>query len=371
MNYDFAEIESLMHDATFASIDWPSNDIVDLFIHCLRRASDGSEIQDPIVQFRFSDVAALGLSFDTWDASVRPSLLSLPVAADVMASVNKSCGGAPISADFDSLDAVDSAIMGLGLSWLQGGEEAFRSCPRRIVVTLEGGWGQGDHRLDMSLMIGCGELEFLSSGQHLGIDRWASEFDAWWRGWDEYWDDKDEHEDDDDEYEAAIPVGESEPLDLNYQPPPENAFDLKSHDVPKELLSPIEGWIDGCHRRDWVRMARAWPWPNVEESERVKQLEEECLGYEFGRWIYVRVVDGWWIEGIRAAVTLRGVEHCMPMEGDPAENLEIVTNFALWKYRNQWVIRNRGGGYPKYGSSPKWSSGQGAWLHNWDSGPVE
>ena len=54
---------------------------------------------------------------------------------------------------------------------------------------------------------------------------------------------------------------------------------------------------------------------------------------------YARSVDSFWIEGERACVVVRGIQHWMPLEGEPARDDESVWAFGLRRVGDRWRIR--------------------------------
>jgi hypothetical protein len=93
-------------------------------------------------------------------------------------------------------------------------------------------------------------------------------------------------------------------------------------------------------------------------------------GDDFGRWGFARALDDWWIEGRRACAVVRGIEHEMPQEGDPAENRESVWTFALRWRECRWIIDSYVQGWPRFGSAKKLPSRRKPWLKRWQSGLV-
>ncbi|MEK6235120.1 MAG: hypothetical protein N2C14_10430, partial [Planctomycetales bacterium] len=165
--------------------------------------------------------------------------------------------------------------------------------------------------------IGCAALEVRSSGVPLDLENWRNQFEAWWRGWREHWDEKDDDQETEPcQEDVFIPAGESTP-DLSYEPPSRPAFSLETN-CPSDLLKPIEEFHGGRNKRDWMKLASAYPDLDATIEERAEQLKEWYLGDEFGCWTYARHIDSWWREGRRACVVVRGIEHCMPDEEDPA-----------------------------------------------------
>src|SRR5262249_2351761 len=158
-------------------------------------------------------------------------------------------------------------------------------------------------------------------------------FEAWWSGWRTHWsavasngwaDDAEPTLED-----TFIPAGESPAPNLTYRQPLEPAFDVAASDTPTELLEPIEDFHVGRHERDWSRMASSYPYLDRTNDERANQFRDQYLSQDFGQWVYVRRVDSWWCEGDRACVVVRGIEHTMPDDEEPARNEETVVTYGL------------------------------------------
>jgi hypothetical protein len=116
-------------------------------------------------------------------------------------------------------------------------------------------------------------------------------------------------------------------------------------------------------------LAQIYPGIDQNIEERARDLTR-WSEQGFGRWGYARAIDDWWIEGTRACVIVRGVEHCMPDDGDPAENQETVWTFALRKQGDDWTIGTLSQGWPRFGSAKALSDSDKPWLKRWSSGDV-
>jgi hypothetical protein len=117
-------------------------------------------------------------------------------------------------------------------------------------------------------------------------------------------------------------------------------------------------------------MAHAFPQPDKPVDERARNLEGWNCAHDFGRWGYARSVERWWVEGRRACVVVRGVEHAMAADDDPATNQETVWTIALRNRRGEWCIDTYSQGWPAFGSAEKLDEKHKTWLKRWKSGRV-
>jgi hypothetical protein len=223
----------------------------------------------------------------------------------------------------------------------------------------------------VNVVVAADSFDISSGGMPLDLDEWELQYQAWWQGWKEHWETRGNGgPEEPSEFERAIPAGVGEPPDLAYAPPTESAFALEKTDVPAEIVRPIRDWIESQHERDWLRMALIYPCPDEVAEDRAKKLMEWNTGHLFGRWAYARSIESWWAETKRACVVVRGIEHQMPIEGDPAENRETVWTFALRKREGIWTIDTYSQGWPGFGSARVLSAKEKPWLKNWRAGVV-
>jgi hypothetical protein len=108
-------------------------------------------------------------------------------------------------------------------------------------------------------------------------------------------------------------------------------------------------------------------YPDFDEGidKRAARLREQFLGPNYGRWMYVRHIDGWWCEGNRACVVVRGIEHDKGDEESPARNEETVVTYGLRKFRQTWAIVTWSQGWPRFGSAEKLQGAQ-TWREGWN-----
>ena len=134
-----------------------------------------------------------------------------------------------------------------------------------------------------------------TNGAPLDIETWESQFEAWWAGWQAHWSARRDIKPGEEQAaleDTFIPAGQPELPDLSYRPPAAAPFLLSVPTTPAELLKPIEDYHTGLHERDWARVAAAYPCFDQKPGERAARLQEQLLGHDYGRWVYVRHVDG-------------------------------------------------------------------------------
>ena len=372
-------IRALLHDATLLDVAWdrPLGTLVARF-DCLRRHPDGTDLTDRTVAFTLAGVRAVAVGYDSTSLEDRPSAFEPPqhVTAGELADWPYRPQEAALWINSAlTEDAVDAARV----DWLAGGEPDLRAAGCTFCLTFDQ-WGDfGMPMIRVWLLAGGDDFKISSGGGlPLDLDLWEGQFDGWWKGWRAYWalkpnDDTDERGGGGGgarEYETAIPAGEPEPPDLSYRPPAEPPFVLEPTDALPDLLRPFRDWFEGHHAGDWHRVARAYPAPDQLPRERAAQLEGWKTGHDFGRWGYARSIDGWWAEGGRACVVVRGIEHEMPSEGDPAGNRETVWTFVLRHRGGAWVIDTYSQGWPGFGPANKLPPAEKPCLGRWTAGEV-
>ncbi|MEO1173240.1 MAG: hypothetical protein AAFX94_14500, partial [Myxococcota bacterium] len=201
----------------------------------------------------------------------------------------------------------------------------------------------------------CGGEGFVirTSGAELSREQWSAERDAWWSGWERHWSSESEvpGENEVSIEDTIIPAGRHK-LDTRYEPPWRAAFEVGPHDLPRDLVFPIQEWFEAMVSGDWERCARAYPDPAAAFEEHVAQLALNAEHF-FGRWSYARELEDWWIEGRCAFVRVRGLEYIVSDEENSGTDEESVWDFALRKRQLGWVISCFSQGWPRYGSAPR------------------
>lgn len=363
------DIPNLLHDAQLLTVEWkPELAQVVLMFDCLRRNADGSEMADRSVEIRLVGVHRIAAYYDPVDIRLRPS--SCRLDDPFIASDLENWPLPPLEAflAINSEESLFSMATSWRVDWLQGCPmpPAADRCALFIHLQINK-HDNGETASERSLYFECDSIHTLSSGVPLDLDHWAGQFDAWWKSWEQHCQ-RGEGSDGEDrelvEEDAFIPSGEDPPQDLSYRPPDRTAFSVQRTGAPAALLQPIQDMHEAILDRNWARLARAWPNYDKNTDERARELEEQYLGLDFGRWAYVRQVDEWWEEGNQACVTVRGIEHSAPDDEDPATNQEVVITYALRKSDRGWRILTFSQGWPEYGSADS-SDGPKPWLDEW------
>lgn len=373
------EIPELLHDAPLVSGDWDSNaSRLTLVYECLRRNLDGREIEDRRVSIVLDDVAAVAVAYDSWRSQVRPSELVVPERAVVTTLApwpfQETEALLAINSRFDAEDVELFARC----DWLCGGRSAGNKTRYQLGLRFLGRIPD----VQLLLWVGAGSITPAAGTGPLSLELWAGQYRAWWDHWNDHWeeegvDDDEEVEEGDEEHrldleDTAIPAGEELPPDLSYRPPNEPAFELSATDAPAEIVTTLRDWFESLVDRDWARRAAAEPNIDLDPEEQVSAITERFLGDEFGRWGYARAIDQWWVEGKRAYIRIRGIEHAMPDEDDPAENVESVWDLPLRRRGGKWQICGpTQQGWPCYGSAEEKPSREKPWLEGWQGGEVK
>lgn len=358
------DIPSLLHDARLTDWHWDSQlRRMQWFFSCLRRDEDGLPIEDSTVELRLEGVEQVLAYYSPAACTVKPSEFDVrqrlsagdlagwavqPTEATVAINSRQADFDLATSCTQDVLvDGVEPSALRVHLSFVPHSYAADS-----VVVTL---------------LVVCDSLQPFAAGVPLDVETWTAQFEAWWAGWRQHWAGATEVQNEEREpslEDTFIPAGQSPPPDLSYRPPAAPPFHLEPTDAPVELLKPIKDFHAGLHDKDWQRMASAYPYFDRSDAERAEQLQDQYLSHEFGRWLYVRCVDSWWCEGVRACVVVRGVEHTMPDEDAPAKNEETVVAYGLRKAGDRWVITTWSQGWPRFGSATKIQKRQ-SWKDLW------
>jgi hypothetical protein len=375
MSVDHTDIPALLHDARLTALDWdPPLARLRATFACLRRNADGSSIEDPAIDLDFVGTERIAAYFEPSSIDARPSRFRVrrPLKAQDLRNWQQPVGEAVIAINSSSADfRLETACR---IDWLADGAPDRQAASRLLRVHLD--LSPHLHRPDgvrAALYIECDSVQTFSHGIPLDLDQWAMEYQAWWTGWKEYWDTK--PVDGDDEAsgleKAYIPAGVDPPPDTAYWPPDRPAFQVGETDAPVALLRPIEKLLSGVLSRDWEQVADAYPDLSLPTDRRARALADRYLSFDFGRWIYARRIDSWWLEGSRACVIMRGVEHRVPDGEDPEANEETVVTYGLRLHRGCWIIWTWSQGWPRHGSAPPFEE-DAAWREEWGltgSGP--
>jgi hypothetical protein len=366
------DFSRLLHDAQLVLVEWdrPLGKL-SLAYKCLRQNVDGTKMDDTTVTLTLANVTALAVGYESSSLTMRPPQFALAKrirAKDLTNWPFRTQEAGLVINPVTLEDTLDAVI----LDWMTGDAQAMRSAPMQWVVSFDQWLDFGMPIVYVRLLAGGDSYSIEGNGVPLDVKDWEAQYGAWWKAWKQHWADKSEEEESDEagEFDAPIPAGESPAPDLSYQPPAESPFELEAHTVPAEVIEPIRTWFEAHQRKDWRAMAEAFPYAAVGLEERSAQLAKEYTDYAFGSWGYGRSIDSWWVEGRRACVVLRGIEHCMASEGDPASNRETVWEFALRQRKGRWIINSYSQGWPGFRSAKAKPAQQKPWLAKWKSGIV-
>ena len=165
--------------------------------------------------------------------------------------------------------------------------------------------------------------------------------------------------------DTFIPAGQPDSPDLSYRPPTTAPFLVLTTTAPAGLLKPVEDYHTGVHERDWPKVAAAYPYFDFRPGRACGPSAGPVPRPDHGRWVYVRCIDGWWCEGDRACVVVRGIEHVKGDGESPDRNEETVITYGLRRFRQAWVIATWSQGWPRFGSADKLPEAQ-SWRDGWN-----
>lgn len=363
------DIPPLLHDARLIDCRWDGHlRTLRLSFRCLRRNLDGTPIQDPTVDLKLGGVDRIVASYSPADVTVRPSEFK-PASRIALSDLKDwSHGAVEAHLAINSLQADFQAATACVRDVLVGDrDDPTGNSSLRVHVSFEP-HNYGPEGTLTSLCIDCDSLEPFTNGVPLDVETWERQFESWWTGWREHWSAKRQDESGEEQpalEDTFIPAGESEIPNLAYRPPSAAPFLVPATSGPAELLKPIEDYHTGFHERGWLKVAAVYPHLDARLEERAARLADQYLGRDYGRWVYVRHIDGWWCEGDRACVIVRGVEHIKGDDESPARNEETVITYGLWRFRQSWVIATWSQGWPQFGSAEKLLESQ-PWRDGWN-----
>ena len=362
-------IPPLLHDARMNDCRWNGHlKTLDLCFQCLRRNVDGTPIEDSTVDLKLGGVERVVAYYSPSSVTVKPSevepnfrigLADLEDWAHEAMEAHLAINSP--QAEFEAATAcVREALVG-------DVEDRSDESPLRVHVSFEP-HNYGPQATTTSLSIDCDSLEPFTNGVPLDIETWQRQFEAWWAGWRQHWSAKGQDEPAEQQpalEDTFIPAELSDAPDLDYRPPSAAPFLLSATTAPLELLKPIEDYHIGFHERDWSRVAAAYPFFDHGPDEHAARLRDQFLGWNYGRWVYVRHIDEWWCEGSRACVVVRGIEHIKGDDESSARNEETVITYGLRKFRQNWVIATWSQGWPRFESAEKLNDAQ-TWRDGWN-----
>ena len=360
-------LSHLLHDASLERVV-ADGDTVSMFFECLRRNVDGTELDDRIVELRFGSVSAVAIAYDPPAPSERPSTFEVPEAVRLSAispwpepSVEGDIG---VSSRADRENVELAAVV----DWLHGSLSEGDASPATFSLAFE----RGSPPVAVKLWMAFAGVSAFAGGVPLGSSEWTEQHAAWWRGWQQHWDSNPPVESERPVAEdAVIPLAEDPVPDLGYEHPREPAFELEPTDAPPEILAPVRSWFESLFERDWKKRASVYRDLDQSLDAQAKYLAEAGTTHEFGTWGYARAVDAWWVEGRRGFLRVRGIEHSMPVDDEPASSCETVWDFSLCEREGAWFIRGYSQGWPRYGSAEQRPASDKPWLSRWKAGAVE
>jgi hypothetical protein len=365
----FRDIPPLLHDARLTDFRWDQHlRTLQLSFRCLRRNVDGTAIEDSTVDLKLGEVERIVAYYSPASVTVKPSEFQ-PSSRIALADLEDwSHGAVEAHLAINSAQAeFEEATACLREALVGELEDRPGESPMRVHVSFEP-HNYASQGTVTSLSIECDSLEPFTNGFPLDIETWERQFEAWWAGWRQHWSEKEQEDGDEDEpalEDTFIPAGQPDPPDLAYRPPSAAPFLISPTSAPAELLKPIEDYHTGHHEQNWLKVAAAYPFFDLGPEERAARLQDQFLGHNYGRWVYVRHIDGWWCEGNRACVVVRGIEHILGDEESPTRNEETVITYGLRKHRQTWVIATWSQGWPRFESADKLQEVQ-TWRDGWN-----
>ncbi|MBN9521679.1 hypothetical protein J0H58_24725 [bacterium] len=351
------DIPPLLHDARLVDCRWDRHlKSLHLSFRCLRRNVDGTPVEDGTVDLKLGGVERIVAYYSPAGLTVKPSEFG-PASRITLADLEEwPHGAAEAHLAVNSPQAEFDAAMACVREALVGGPEGRNAAsPLRVHVSFEP-HNHGPHGTATGLAVDCDSLESFTNGVPLDIGTWGRQFEAWWAGWREHWSAKGQAAGENPQpavEDAFIPAGQPDPPDPSYRPPSAPPFLVPPTTVPAELLKPVEDYHTGFHQQDWLTVAAAYPHFDHSPEGRAAGLRDRFLGWDHGRWVYLRRLDAWWCEGDRACVIVRGIEHVKGDDESPARNEETVITYGLRKSGRTWVIAGWSQGWPRSGSADK------------------
>jgi hypothetical protein len=363
------DIPPLLHDAMLNAFQWDRHlKTLNLSFECLRRNVDGTPIEDRAVDLRLGGVERVVAHYSPSAVAVKPSEFE-PGSRITLADLEdwRRARVAAYLAINSPQAEFDVATACVRETLLSDCDERPGESQLRVHVGFQA-HGYGPQGTITGLLIDCDSLEPFANGIRLDVETWSRQFEVWWAAWRRHWAKK--HDDGSGEQVSAlentiIPAGLSESPDLSYRPPQAAPFLVPRANAPADLIQPIEKYHTGFHARDWLKVAAAYPYLDHSPDERADSLQRQFLGWNHGRWVYVRRVDRWWCEGDRACVVVRGIEHAMGDEKSRARNEETVVTYGLRRFRQSWVIATWSQGWPRFGSAERLAERQ-PWRDGWN-----
>lgn len=332
--------------------------LAEIWIECLRRSETGESLVDIPVELHVSGLHAMSATYETHSLSRRPSELRVPDDIRIRTLDDRPFDRLDVEITADSASCLEDLQLAALCDWHLGDADARVAAAHSLCVHIQ----YGQPPFAIRFWFALDELSIVSGGSPLTIDEWARQHAAWWTGWEERWQ-KSAPED-------GLPKDETAHLasthfDLSYRPPDRSIFELTPTEAPAILLQPIRDWFEARHARDWPRLVRACKNLDLDETAQLTAARATERAKGVRRWDYARCIDAWWIEGLRAFVAVRGIEHISQTESDAAENTESVWEFALRLRGTDWVIHSVNQGWPIHGTAAQSPREHKPWLEGW------
>lgn len=335
----------LLHEASLEALAWrPELGELVLSFHPLRKGPDGSDPEEPIVDWVLCEVSRVVVLWEVGMVMDRPSEHPLP--------------------------APDSLI---GLRGLEQATEAWASLeppqdgdPEARAVRVDRLFGDARHddvhrlslslpsiarRAEAELVVSFSRSRLESGGVPFGMEQWEQEYGAWWESWGEYWERQKAGAEGDDPSEAAtfIPVGENPPRDPNTYVPSEPPWLVEDSALPSQMLRVLEAATQEAFECAHTALAGG---PERWDSD---------------QFFFARAIGSAWIEGTCAGVDVHGVAFSPADEEDPALLVMGHRMYALRLVGGAWEVHKTACGWlSKEDVEPGRHDG---WRNAWPEGP--
>lgn len=371
---EYRVISELLHEASLTKLALDAGHAtLRIAFRALRRHPSGDPIEVD-VELVLRGLRAIAVARDSGSPELRPSRFQSQGALGIAELGSWPFEPQEASLTINRASHESDWLSAARVDWLAGGTRSFAASALRLAVEVDSWFGFGPPAIEVAFLISGDWLTIESAGVPLDLDDWESQYRAWWTGWRSHWDQKSARQGDRSsvQEDTFIPAASDPPPDLSYRPPAEPPFLLEKHAVPPDVMSPVAGWFEGVHARDWPRVARSLVfWGDTDET-REAAVRRSYTSFHFGRWGFARAVDDWWIEGNRACVIIRGIEHRHGAgpHHRRGENRESVWTFSLGRIGGRWCIRTFTQGWPAFGSAPKKPGSAKPWLAGWKSGSI-
>lgn len=374
MSDHWEQISNLVHEGRLNSVTWdPILKKVTLVLHCLRRGSGGENLAPVPIIMTFSDIDAFYIGHNPETLSVKPEDYHLDRQLCELDLRYWDFPPQEFSLSVNSLQCQEDAFSTYIGEWILGSKARRVGSHLLTALTFYDGDLLGVPNSRIICFFACDEIIVESGGVALDLDTWTEQYQAWWNGWREHWLQQENCANDRDEEgfleDVFIPAGVDVAPDPDYRPPSEPIFHLMPHDLPEEIIRPLQSWFESVHSKDWRRRAECCQILGRNAAEQAKDEEESFNAMP--SWGYAREIDSWWLNDSLAQVEVRGIEHSMAFDDVAAESTERVWTFRLRKRGPRWVVRKWSACWPpKKGLSLARAAKLRPWLREWSSGKL-